>query len=328
MSTYTPSLSPRLLLGTGSLFALVCVTPVHAAGVNAGTLIENTASATFKAGSQTGTIRSNKVVIRVDELLDVAVTSLAASELVLQSETGVLPFAVTNSGNGPEAFVLTVDAAMSGNQFSPQIIGLAIDSNDNGTYEAGVDQMLAGGAQTPVLASDGAARIFVLAALPDGASDAQLARVQLVAAAATGSGAPGTSFADKGEGGGNAVVGLTTARNAAQAAMRSSLASVSLIKSARVVDPFGGTAPIPGAKVTYQLVAEVSGSGIAQGLAVTDVIPAGTTYTAGSLSLDGAALTDGEDGDAGKAGSSGVSVALGDAAGGTRFTVNFTVQIN
>lgn len=327
MSTYVPSLSPRLLLGTGSLFALVCVTPVHAAGVNAGTLIENTASATFKAGSQTGTIRSNKVVIRVDELLDVAVTSLAASELVLQSETGVLPFAVTNSGNGPEAFVLTVDAAMSGNQFSPQIIGLAIDSNDNGTYEAGVDQMLAG-AQTPVLASDGAARIFVLAALPDGASDAQLARVQLVAAAATGSGAPGTSFADKGEGGGNAVVGLTTARNAAQAAMRSSLASVSLIKSARVVDPFGGTAPIPGAKVTYQLVAEVSGSGIAQGLAVTDVIPAGTTYTAGSLSLDGAALTDGEDGDAGRAGSSGVSVALGDAAGGTRFTVNFTVQIN
>lgn len=328
MSTYASSLSPRLLLGTSGLLALACATPVQAAGVNAGTLIENTASATFKAGSQSGTITSNKVVIRVDELLDVAVASLAASELVLRSETGVLSFAVTNSGNGPEAFVLTVDAATTGNQFSPQIIGLAIDSNDNGTYEPGVDQLLAAAAQTPVLAPDAAARIFVLAAIPDGASDAQLARVELVATALTGSGTPGTSFAAKGEGGGNAVVGLSTARSAANAAVRSSLASVSLVKSARVVDPFGGTAPIPGAKVTYQLVAEVSGSGIAQGLEVRDVIPAGTTYAAGSLTLDGSALTDGADSDAGQADSNGIGVLLGDAAGGTRFTVNFTVQIN
>lgn len=328
MYTYGSCLIAKMLLLAGAALAIVLPATARAAGVNAGTLIENTATATFKAGSQTGTITSNKVVLKVDELLNVTVASLAGSEVVLRGGEGVLAFSVTNSGNGPEAFRLGIDGQVSGNAFVPQLVGLAIDSNDNGTYEPGSDQLLGASPSTAVIAPDGSVRVFVIASIPDGVSDAQLARVQLTASAVTGTGAPGTSFAGKGEGAGDAVVGLTTATGAAIATVRASLASVSLVKSATVRDPFGGTSPIPGAKLTYQLVAAISGTGVAEGLEVRDNIPAGTTYLAGSLQLDGASLSDGADSDVGEAGSEGIKVIIGDAHGGTMHTVNFTVQIN
>lgn len=328
MYTYASSLVARISLLTGVALAIVLPATARAAGVNAGTLIENTATATFKAGSQTGTITSNKVVLKVDELLNVAVASLAGSDVVLRGAAGVLAFSVTNSGNGPEAFALGIEGQVSGNAFTPQLVGLAIDTNDNGTYEPGSDQLLGGSPSTAVIAPDGSARVFVIVSLPDGVADAQQARVQLTASAVTGTGAPGTSFAGKGEGAGDAVVGLSTATGSATATVRASLASVSLAKSATVRDPFGGSSPIPGAKLTYQLVAAIAGTGVAEGLEVRDAIPAGTTYLAGSLELNGASLSDGADSDVGEAGSEGIKVMIGDAPGGTTHTVNFTVQIN
>jgi len=61
---------------------------------------------------------------------------------------------------------------------------------------------------------------------------------------------------------------------------------------------------------------------------IGDTIPDGTTYQSGSLTLDGAALTDAADGDAGSASSSGIAVGLGTQAPGTSRTVTFTVKIN
>lgn len=58
--------------------ALVLSAPsAHATGVSAGTLIENTATATYNAGSSSVSVSSNTVKVTVDELLDVAVASLA-----------------------------------------------------------------------------------------------------------------------------------------------------------------------------------------------------------------------------------------------------------
>lgn len=302
--------------------------PAHARGVEAGTLITNSATATYTSGASSGSVSSNTVQIRVDELLDVAVSGPAGTRATLAAESVALPFTVTNTGNGPEAFNLAVNPAVAGNQFDPELVSLVIDSNGNGLHDPGIDAILPAGAPTPVLVSDETLAVFVLVRLPAGAADGQTGQLRLTAAALTGAGAPGTSFTGQGQGGGDAVVGNSGAESAAQADMVAALASVSLVKSATIADPFGGTRPVPGAIVSYSIVASVSGSGTANALRIADSYPAGTTYQPGTLRLDSAGLTDTADADAGEAGTGGILVLLGDLPGGTVRTISFNVKIN
>jgi uncharacterized repeat protein (TIGR01451 family) len=315
------------LLG-GSLLPLIGASPALATGVPAGTLIANTATATYNAGGAPGSVTSNTVTIKVDELLNVAVATLSTSPTSAGAAPATLVYSVTNGGNGPEAFNLAADPNIAGNGFNGTITGIAIDTNGNGTYEAGVDALLGAAPATPALSPDGSVKVFVLVSVPAGATDAQTSQVRLTATATTGSGTPGTSFAGQGEGGGNAVVGLSTASSNSLAALIASLASVTLTKSATISDQFGSANPVPGATVVYSLAAKVTGSGTAHAVGVADAIPVGTTYVPGSLKLDGAGLTDASDSDTGTADASGIAVGLGDVAGGTTRTVNFSVKIN
>ncbi len=299
-----------------------------AAGVSAGTLIQATATATFSTGGSNSTIQSNTVTVRVDELLDFAVTGLASAPVSTGSAGAVLIYAVTNTGNGPEAFKLTVDPAVPGNPFDAVVQSIAIDSNGNNAYDPGVDQTLLSGTAAPPLIGDETQRVFVVVTLPASALEGQTSQIRLKAEAMTGTGAPGTVFAGQGMGGGDAVVGASGASSFGLNTISASLASVSLAKSASVRDPYGNAQPMPGAIVTYTVVATVSGSGNAENLRVTDVIPSGTTYQAGTLKLGGAALTDASDGDAGTASASGIAVDLGSVAGGSSRTVTFDVKIN
>lgn len=300
----------------------------HATGVSAGTLIQNTATATYTSGTSSGTATSNTVTVRVDELLDVAVAGLTTTPALAGASNVVLEYSITNTGNGPEAFNLVVNTAVAGNQFDAVLQSVVVDTNGNGTYDPGVDQVLTSGQPTPSIAADGSLRVFVIVSLPGTATDGQTSQVQLSATAVTGSGTPGTVFAGQGDGGGDAVVGASTATQSANDALTAALATVALTKSATVVDPFGGNQAVPGAVVTYTLTATVSGTGQADNLHVTDVIPAGTTYETGTLTLDSAALTDANDTDAGEASAAGIDVDLGNVAGGTTKTVTFNVKID
>ena len=106
--------------------------------------------------------------------------------------------------------------------------------------------------------------------------------------------------------------------------------AVSLVKSVLVSNPSGGNAPTSGAALQYQVQATVTGTGTARSFAIDDLIPTGTTYVAGSLRLNGTALTDAADADAGEfqAAVPRVRVLLGDLsqASGPQ-TVSFTVTI-
>ncbi|MBX9884593.1 MAG: hypothetical protein K2X68_06440 [Novosphingobium sp.] len=333
MTTYITPFRRVAGIAGCSLVALSVTAPLagsaHATGVLAGTLIENTATATYQTGTATGTVVSNKVTVKVDELLDVAVATLSTAPATANNEPAVLIYSVTNSGNGPEAFNLAADPKVSGNAFDGAIKSVVLDSNNNGIYDPGVDTVLtAGSLATPILAPDKSVKVFLLVTLPVGATDAQTSQVRLTATAQTGTGTPGTSFAGKGEGGGDAVVGLTTASANSLAALIASLANITLTKSATILDPFGTAKPVPGAVVTYALAAKVTGSGALEGLHVVDTIPDGTTYVPGSLKLDTAALTDAADGDAGIGGASGIDVTLGKVTGGNTRTVVFAVKIN
>ena len=318
----------RLALAPLAIAAALITTPAHAGGVKAGTLIENTASATYDGGAGPVTIPSNTITVKVDELLDVTVTSRDSGPVSAAPGSAVLTFELTNTGNGPEAYTLAANPAVAGNDFDTTVNGLAVDTNGNGVYDPGVDQMLTGPATTAAIAADASLTVFVLVTIPGGVADGDQSDVSLLAEAVTGTGAPGTAFTGQGAGGGNAIVGSTGANATATGSLSVGITDVDLIKSATVLDPFGGTGIVPGATITYAIRAEVRGSGSVSDLVVTDAAPADTTYVAGSLKLDGATLTDAADADAGRSGTSGISVDLGTVSGGSSRTVTFQVTID
>lgn len=308
--------------------------PAYAAGTVAGTDIENVASATFDTLNGPVTIDSNTVVIKVDELLDVTVVSTDPGDVTTNpAQTGnVQTFRVTNTGNGNEAFALTAIVANGGDDFDPVLQQIVIDTNNNGVYDAGVDDVYVAGSNDPVIAPDQSRTVFVITSTPAGVSNGNRANVSLMAAAVTGTGTPGTSFAGQGQGGGNAVVGSTGADSLANGFLAVQSASVALVKSATIADPFGGDRPVPGAIVTYRLVATVSGAGSLSNLVIADPIPTGVTYQSGSMTLQSSTgptttLTDATDADAGNFNGTRVAVSTGNVPAGETRTVTFRVVI-
>lgn len=302
----------------------------HAAGTVAGTTINNTATATYDPGGGDVSISSNTVSLLVDELLDVTVVGTDPGDVpTTPGATGqVTRYTVTNNGNGVEAFTLSANGTLGGDNFDPAVTSVVLDTNGNGSYDPGVDTIYTAGSNDPVLNPDQSVTVFVLTTTPGGVSDGNRGEVQLTALARTGTGTPGTSFAGAGQGGGNAVVGATGADSTDNAFFIVQSATVSFVKSASVVDPFGGTTIVPGSIVTYTLVATVNGTGALANVRVSDPVPPATTYQPGSLTLQGSPLTDATDADAGEIASGAIAVRLGNVTGGQTRTVTFRVRIN
>ncbi|WP_435203796.1 hypothetical protein [Qipengyuania sp. 902] len=318
----------QLAASTLALATLLAASPALADGVPAGSIIENTATASYDDGGSTPrTVTSNTVEVQVDELLNVTTTWQDGSAVPVGNGTAVLTFEVTNTGNGPEAFNLTADPGRTGNDFDVTIDAIVYDDGD-GIYEEGVDIVISAGDPTPLLDPDEAITIFVIVSSPGGLTDGETSDVNLLAEAVTGTGAPGTTFTGQGEGGSDAVVGLTNADADADGSLIARVAQVSLVKSAIVADPFGGTEAVPGAIVTFTIVAEVTGTGSFDNFVITDDLPTFTSYEAGTLTLDGAALTDAADADAGEASATGISVDVGTVTSGNDYTVTFDVVVD
>ena len=308
-------------------------TPALAAGTVAGTPIDNTATATYDApGGGTVDVDSNTVTIIVDELLDVTVTSADPGDVATSpnAEDQVLSFTVTNTGNGNEQYNLTPDVARGGDDFDPTLVSIVLDTNGNGVYDEGVDTVYTAGTNDPVLAPDESITVFILSDIP-AAIDGDRAEVNLQAVADTGTGLPGTSFDGLGDGGGDAVVGTTTASGNDSGFFVIQNAAVALVKSFTIADPFGGTQAVPGSTITYSLVATVTGTSALPGLSISDPIPDDTTYVDESIALEGVALTDTDADAATDAGSydgTAITVDLGDVPSGQTRSVTFQVTID
>ena len=67
---------------------------------------------------------------------------------------------------------------------------------------------------------------------------------------------------------------------------------VIITKSVTVIDTLGGTDPHPGSTLRYTLDVTVIGGSNVNNLVVTDPVPANTTYTPGSITLNGVVQTD------------------------------------
>lgn len=317
-----------LVIATASI---VFATPAMAVGTAAGSLISNTATATYDDSNGTPvTVPSNKVDIKVDELIDVSVASADPGNVVVQpgAVNRVLSFTVTNTGNGTESFRLTPNATVGGDQFDPTTTSIVLDTNGNGIYDPGVDTVYNAGSNDPVLAPDATIKVFVLSTIPGGSNDLDKGIVQLSAAANTGTGPPGTSFAGAGQGGGDAVIGASGGKDTDQGTFLVQNTTVTFTKSAVVLDPFGGSKSVPGSIITYTLSAAIAGTGTLNNLSLGDVVPVGTTYQTSTIKLQGSPLTDTSGDDAGDFASNTVTVRLGNVAGGQTRSVTFKVRIN
>jgi uncharacterized repeat protein (TIGR01451 family) len=323
------SIALRAPLLLAALSPVYLASQAQAAGTLAGTSIENTATASYDDGGTTVTVDSNTVSLIVDEILDIAVNwddpgdvSVRPGEL-----DAVLKFTVTNGGNGPEPAILGIDSNIASDAFDPTAVTMFIDTDDNGVYDVGTDTLYSP-ATPPTLAPDASITVFLLGDIPASTADGERSEVELTATAATGSGTPGTVFADQGEGGGDAVVGSTGATADDSGFYAVVDAALDLTKTATVLDPFGGATQVPGAIITYRLTAETTGSGALDNVVITDAIPADTTYVDESITLDSTGLTDTADADAGTYDGSGIAVTLGTVAGGTTNIIEFQVVID
>lgn len=324
----------RSQLALAGCLVLIASRTAFAAGTAAGTNIQNTAQVTYTVGGSQVTTPSNTNIITVAERLDVNVTLQSPPVSVQGGQTRrELVLRVTNTGNGSEAFNLAMTSAIAGDNFDPvpSSPALYFDTDASGDLSP-ADTAYVAGTNDPTLAPDAFVTVLVVNDIPTGLTNGEVGRSRLTAQAKTGTGTPGTVFPGQGTGGVDAVVGSSGATANATGDYVVSDVSLSNVKSATVQDPFGGTEPVPGAHITYQIVVAATGTGSAANTVVDDAIPANTTYVPGSLRLNAAALSDASDVDAGEfiAGASpAIRVRLGNlaqAAGNQ--TIVFQVTIN
>jgi uncharacterized repeat protein (TIGR01451 family) len=332
----------------------------HAAGTPAGTSITNTATATYSVGGTPAAPVAGSVVITVDELISVRVTPPAAPASVASPDSNrVLAFVVTNVGNGQESFTLAPGYTVPGDAFDPTPGGagtLFLDVNSDGQYTPGTDTAIGG----PVtLNPDQSVNVLLLANVPAGQVDGAQGKATLTAASTTpgaAGAAPGTVLPGQGAGGVDAMVGVgpggatdSGADDFGTGTYQVTSGLVGLAKTLlAVTDPFGNACAVtggnqsgclvPGATLEYRITVTVTSAAaaVAQNLAITDNIPAHTTYVAGSIRVNGTARTDAADADnascAGCGNATGtLSASLGNVAGsaaGVVTTIDYKVRIN
>ena len=289
-------------------FALALASSAHAqtpAGTPAGTQIVNVAELRYGPPDARVTTTSNSVALRIDATIDVAIVAREPALTVAPGATGIpVAFEITNRGNAPATFALTAEAG-------GQAVPLAADDGD-GIYDPARDR------DTSITLAPGqTGRGFAILAGPVTAET----RVAMTATATSGTGTPGTVLPGAGPDGVDAVIGTSGGRATAASIVTVGAANPALVKSQSVTAPDGTSRATTGAIITYTLEARFPAP--TRGAVVTDPVPAGTTYVANSITLDGTALSD----TAALTGGT-VRVTLGDIAAPAVRTIRFQTKIN
>jgi uncharacterized repeat protein (TIGR01451 family) len=307
----------------------------HAVGVPAGTDITNTAEVSYSIGPTSATATSNAVVVTVAEILDVVVTrqSPANTSVSANATQQEILFTVTNTGNGPETFQLLMNSVIGSDDFdpAPSTPSIYFDTDGSGDLSAG-DTAYSAGTNDPVLNPDASVAVFVVNNIPGTVADGNIGITQFSANARTGTGTPGTVYAAQGAGGTDAVVGMSGAAGQGTGQYIVAGITINAVKSQVVADQFGGTRPLPRARINYTVAVQAIGTGSATNAIFTDNIPANTTYVPGTLRLNSTPLSDAGADDAGEyisTPNARVRVTLGtlNQASGTQ-TIQFAVTIN
>jgi uncharacterized repeat protein (TIGR01451 family) len=229
-----------------AVLAIAAVGSVQAVPPPAGTSISNQASATYTDTSGVShTVTSNVVQTTVQQVASLTLTQNGAQNATAGSVV-YYPHTLTNSGNGVDTFNLTTANAGAFTMSSVQIYA------DNGSGQPTGSPLTSSGA-----VNSGATFRFVVAAtLPGTATAGQTNTVTVTA----------TSVFDNTKSGSNTDV-TTVTNNAA-------------VVITKAVSAASGNAP--SGPYTYTLSYTNTGNSTATSVALTDAIPTGLTYVAGS----------------------------------------------
>ena len=259
---YAPPISPHLLRlphfftrWLAALFAAVllalAVMPAHAAAPAAGASISNQASASYTDGSNVSrTVLSNVVITTVTQVASLTLTANGA-QTATPGSVVYYPHTLTNTGNGSDTFSLTSTNGTAFNMSSVQFFA------DNGSGQPTGLPVTSSGA----LVAGAAFKFIVVGTLPNTATATQTNAIVVTATSGfdisqTKSNTDTTTVTT------NAVVTLTKAVSAASGP-----------------SPANAAAQVP---YTYTLTYTNTGNSTATSVAISDVIPAGMTYVAGS----------------------------------------------
>jgi len=290
------------------------VSSAHAAAPAAGTNISNIASATYTDSTgNTKTVSSNIVTTTV---LPVASFTLIVDRTANANANNQvsLSHTLTNTGNGSDTFTVNVADVTSGDQYDFSNLKVYLDANKDGVPDS----------QTPVtsvtLAAGESVNLIVQATTPT-----------------TKAGGVALSAGDLGK---LTITAQSTLDNTLTATNTDTVkitngAVISVIKSASVTAIDATQASSTAREVEYKLVYQNTGNTTATDVTVTDLLPAGLTYVAGSAKLAGVTQTDGVDADGYKfvettagSGKGTVTLTIPTLAPNTTGTLTFKVRVD
>ena len=354
----------KLLGASVAIAAMAASAPAMAQSTTAGTDVTNTANVTFEVGgviqtapapaSDTFTV-DRKILFTLTEKAPTATTNVSAN-----AQDAITAFTLSNTSNDILDFTVSPSQILTGSAtprgtdaFDLTGLLICLDANNDNACDAAPTATLT----VNDLAQDtGTTTILIIGNIPASATNGQIAGVTATATALNSDGTAivaatdatvndaaqvETIFADGASGGG--------VRNGIESASDDytvAAADLSVFKSSRVVDDFvSATNPkaIPGAIVEYCItVTNATGASSASNINISDIIPANTTYTPGTLFVDGSvttpgvgqtcsggsAVTDANDADAGEFVVDTVTGALSSIPGGTSRALIFQVTID
>lgn len=283
------------LLAGWALCALLGAVSAGSLGAQtpAGTRIVSYVSATYEASNGLPYTVTDSVVVLVGRVAGVDVHPPRAAT-VPAGATAVFTHVVANAGNAPDSVLL---AAASRAGWPTRVYA---DANGDGVLGAG-DPPVAG----PIsLAMGASAQLLVAVDVPNTRSVRGVTDTVVVSAASRFD--PAAS---------DTVLDVLAVRDAAI-----------VITLDKIVDR--PTANV-GDVVTYTITYVATGPGAATELEITDAVPAGSAYVAGTMRWNGAPLTDVAGDDVGlfDAGANRLVFRIGDVVGGQSGTVTFQVRV-
>ncbi len=277
----------------------------------AGTTIGNQATATYTdAASNSYVVSSNPVTTIVQQVASLTLTA-NGTRLAAPGGQAVFPHVLTNTGNGTDSFSLTA-TNQAGDDFDVTGLTLYVDADGNGVPDDFVPVTTTG-----PLAAGASYRFVAVGSVPGSRLSGDVSNVRVNA----------VSVFD----------GAQTAFNTDQVTV-STNAVVNVTKS--ISTPNGAS---PSGPYTYTLTYTNSGNATASGVRLTDLIPAGMSYVAGSArwSATGATvLSDADSSDTHGAGlntirydhnvatAGAVTAIVNQVASGQSGSVTFAVNVN
>jgi len=261
-----------------------------AAQTPAGTVISNRAAVTFvDATGVPDSTQSNTVSVTVGRAGGITLIS-PTTHAANPGDTVVASHTLTNAQNADDTF--TVTAASS----SGWTAAVFRDVNGDGLLDAG-DQPWTGAV-----------------GIPAGASAAVLVVVEVPAAALPGTIEPVT------------VTARSATDPAVQAALEDTItvaAATAVVLTKQVDRPTASAGDV----LSYTIGYTASGTAGATNAVLTDAIPGGTSYVAGSLTWNGVPLTDASGDDAGQVAAGVIVVQLGNLADGAAGALGFRATV-